>query len=176
MTGAYPEGDSLLELFIHPLDLAVWLFGRCEIVSCEEIVGGAYVLMLKHNNAVGTIELSASHSWHNAQQTITIRTREGSFYLNQTDELSFVPERSPIMGLPLEKLGHFLQVTDQLYRHDWFSPILQNNSVFTQGYYQEIEAFVDAVEDRRSKNLTDLQSIEPTCQLLEAIKVRNNTR
>ena len=176
LTGAYPEGDPLLDLFIHPLDLAVWLFGECDIESCVEIEGDTYVLMLKHKNVVGTIELSTGHSWHNAHQSLTIRTPKGSYYLNQADELSFVPEPPSIMGQPLEKLMRFRQVTEQLYRHDGFSPILQNNSVFTQGYYQEIEAFVDAVEGRKSNNLTDIQSIEPTYQLLESIRGRDNTR
>ena len=175
LTGAYPEGDPLLDLFIHPLDLVVWLFGRCDIESCVEI-GGTYVLMLKHKNVVGTIELSTCHSWHNAHQTLTIRTSKGSFYLKDTDKLSFVPEQPSIMGLPLEKLMRFRQVTEQLYRNDGFSPILQNNSVFTQGYYQEIKAFVDAVEGRASRNLTDLQSVEPTYNLLESIRGRDNTR
>ena len=176
LTGAYPEGDPLLDLFIHPLDLAVWLFGKCDIKSCAEIGGGTYVLMLKHKNVVGTIELSTCHSWHNAHQSLTIRTSQGSYYLNQTDELSFVPKPPSIMGLPLEKLRRFRQVTEQLYRHDGFSPILQNNNVYTQGYYQEIKAFVAAVEGRAFRNLTNLQSIEPTYQLLEAIREHNNTR
>lgn len=176
LTGAYPEGDSLLDLFIHPLDLVVWLFGRCDIQSCVEIDGDTYVLMLKHKNVVGTVELSTCHSWHNAHQSLTIRTPKGSYYLNQTDELSFVPKPLSIMGLPFEKLGRFRQVIEQLYRHDGFSPILQNNNVYTQGYYQEIETFVDAVEGRASRNLTDLQSVEPTYQLLEAFREHNNAR
>lgn len=176
LTGAYPEGDPLLDLFIHPLDLVVWLFGKCDIESFVEINGGTYVLMLKHKNVVGTIELSTCHSWHNAHQSLTVRAAKGSYYLNQADELSFIPKAPSIMGLPLEKLGRFRQVTEQLYRHDGFSPILQNNNVYTQGYYQEIKAFVAAVEGRAFRNLTNLQSIEPTYQLLEAIREHNNTR
>ena len=176
LTGAYPEGVPLLDLFIHPLDLVVWLFGKCDIESFVEINGGTYVLMLKHKNVVGTIELSTCHSWHNAHQSLTVRAAKGSYYLNQADELSFIPKAPSIMGLPLEKLRRFRQVTEQLYRHDGFSPILQNNNVYTQGYYQEIKAFVAAVEGRAFRNLTNLQSIEPTYQLLEAIREHNNTR
>ena len=37
LTGAYPEGDTLLDLFIHPLDLVCYLFGRPQILSCQQV-------------------------------------------------------------------------------------------------------------------------------------------
>ena len=33
LTGAYPEGDALLDLYIHPLDLVSFLFGKPEILA-----------------------------------------------------------------------------------------------------------------------------------------------
>ncbi|MBQ2523296.1 MAG: Gfo/Idh/MocA family oxidoreductase, partial [Prevotella sp.] len=34
LTGAYPEGNAMLDLYIHPLDLVVYLFGKPEIIAC----------------------------------------------------------------------------------------------------------------------------------------------
>lgn len=167
LTGAYPEGDALLDLYIHPLDLATWLFGKAEIVSYLEIEEGSYLLMLRHQHIVGTIELSTCHSWQDAQQSLTVHTHSGSYRLNQCEELSFVPKQPVIAGIPMEKIRPRSQSVEYLYRHDGFSPILAGNSIYTQGFFNEITAFVNAVEGKRANILTDLQSIEPTLQLIE---------
>lgn len=167
LTGAYPEGDALLDLYIHPLDLATWLFGKAEIVSHLEIDEGSYLLMLRHQHIVGTIELSTCHSWQDAQQSLTVHTHSGSYRLNQCEELSFVPKQPIIAGIPMEKIRPRSQSVEYLYRHDGFSPILAGNSIYTQGFLQEVTTFVNAVEGKRANNLTDLQSIEPTLQLIE---------
>ena len=167
LTGAYPEGDALLDLYIHPLDLATWLFGKAEIVSYLEIDEGSYLLMLRHQHIVGTIELSTCHSWQDAQQSLTVHTHSGTYRLNQCEELSFVPKQAVIAGIPMEKIRPRSQSVEYLYRHDGFSPILAGNSIYTQGFLQEVTTFVNVVEGKRTNILTDLQSIEPTLQLIE---------
>ena len=37
LTGLYPEGDTLLDLFIHPLDYVTFLFGEAKIKSLDVI-------------------------------------------------------------------------------------------------------------------------------------------
>ena len=170
LTGAYPEGDALLDLYIHPLDLATWLFGKAEIVSYLEIDEGSYLLLLRHQHIVGTIELSTCHSWQDAQQSLTVHTHSGTYRLNQCQELSFVPKQPVIAGIPMEKIRPRHQSVEYLYRHDGFSPILAGNSIYTQGFFNEITAFVNAVEGKRANILTDLQSIEPTLKLIEWVK------
>lgn len=169
LTGAYPEGDALLDLYIHPLDLVTWLFGKAEIVSHLEINEDSYLLMLRHQHIVGTIELSTCHSWQDAQQSLTVHTSSGTYRLNQCEELSFVSKQRAIAGFPLEKIRPRRQSVEYLYRHDGFSPIFAGNSIYTQGFFQEVTTFVNAVEGKRAKILTDLQSIEPTLQLIENI-------
>ncbi len=169
LTGAYPEGDALLDLYIHPLDLAAWLFGSAEIVSYLEIDEHSYILMLQHQHIVGTIELSTCHSWQDAQQSLTVHTHSGTYHLNQCEELSFAPKQSAIAGIPIEKLRPRRQSVEFLYRHDSFSPIAANNSIYTQGFFQEVTTFVNAVEGKRANILTDLQSIEPTLKLIDNI-------
>ncbi len=170
LTGAYPEGDALLDLYIHPLDLATWLFGKAEIVSYLEIDEGSYLLMLRHQHIVGTIELSTCHSWQDAQQSLTVHTHSGTYRLNQCEELIFVHRQPVIAGIPMEKIRPRRQSVEYLYRHDGFSPILAGNSIYTQGFFQEITTFVNAVEGKQANVQTDLQSIEQTLQLIEWVK------
>lgn len=167
LTGAYPEGDALLDLYIHPIDLATWLFGKAEIVSFLEIDEHSYILMLRHQHIVGTIELSTCHSWQDARQSLTVHTSSGTYRLNQCEELSFIPKLPVIAGIPIEKIRSRHQSIEYLYRHEGFSPILAGNSIYTQGFFQEVTTFVNAVEGKRANILTDLQSIEPTLQLIE---------
>ena len=169
LTGAYPEGDALLDLYIHPIDLATWLFGKAEIVSYLEIDEHTYILMLRHQHIVGTIELSTCHCWQDARQSLTVHTRSGSYHLAQCEELSFVSKQSVIAGVPIEKLLSRRQSVEYLYRHDSFSPTIANNSVYTQGFFQEVSTFVNAVEGKKANVLTDLQSVEPTLKLIDDI-------
>ena len=169
LTGAYPEGDALLDLYIHPLDLVTWLFGKGEIISYLEIAEHSYILMLRHQDIVGTIELSTCHSWQDARQSLTVHTRSGCYHLTQCEELSFVPNQTVIAGIPIEKLFPHCQSVEYLHRHDNFSPILANNSIYTQGYFQEVSTFINAVEGKKANVLTDLQSVEPTLKLIDEI-------
>jgi virulence factor len=169
LTGAYPEGDALLDLYIHPLDLATWLFGKAEIISYLEIDQQSCILMLRHQHIIGTIELSTCHSWQDAHQSLTVHTSSGTYRLNQCEELSFVPKQPVIAGIPMEKIRPRHQSVEYLYRHDGFSPILTGSSIYTDGFFQEITTFVNAVEGKRANILTDLQSIEPTLKLIDNI-------
>ncbi len=169
LTGAYPEGDALLDLYIHPIDLVTWLFGKAEIVSYLEIDEHSYILMLRHQDIVGTIELSTCHSWQDARQSLTVHTRSGCYHLAQCEELSFVPKQTVIAGVPIEKLLTRRQSVEYLYRHNSFSPTIAKNSIYIQGFFQEITTFVNAVEGKKANILTDLQSIEPTLILIDEI-------
>ena len=169
LTGAYPEGNAMLDLYIHPLDWATWLFGKAEIVSYLEIDEHSYILMLRHQHIVGTIELSTCHCWQDARQSLTVHTRSGNYHLAQCEELSFVPKQTVIAGVPIEKLLTCRQSVEYLYRHNSFSPTIANNSIYTQGYYQEVSTFVNAVEGKKANVLTDLQSVEPTLILIDEI-------
>lgn len=169
LTGAYPEGNALLDLYIHPLDLATWLFGKAEIISYLEIDEHSYILMFRHQHIVGTIELSTCHSWQDARQSLTIHTRSGCYHLSQCEKLSFVPKQTVIAGIPIEKLLPRRQSIEYLYRHDGFSPTIANNSVYTQGFFQEVSTFINAVEGKKANVLSDLQSVEPTLKLIDGI-------
>ena len=170
LTGAYPEGNAMLDLYIHPLDLVNWLFGAGDIVSILQIDEHSYIILLRHQRTIGTIELSTCHSWSNGQESLTIHTQSGTYHLRQCEDLTFIHKQPTAAGVPIEKTFPRHQVVEYLCRHDGFSPIIANNNIYTQGFYQEITAFFNAVEGKKKNILTDLQSIEPTLQMIERIK------
>ena len=192
LTGAYPEGDSLLDLYIHPLDLVCFLFGKPEIRACSRVAKDSYILMLQHPRIVGTLELSTAYSWTAAKETLKVCTKSGIYTLSQMEELTFSPTSSTVFGIPKEKLHPRHETEEFLFQRNNFTPILANNQVYTQGYYNEIEVFISQVERQRvgafarmgeqSSGMngkidvtTSLKAIRGTYELLQTVQSANNS-
>ena len=179
LTGAYPEGNALLDLYIHPLDLVCFLFGQPEILACRQVTKDSYILMLQHPHIIGTLELSTAYAWTTAEESLKVRTYSGVYTLSQMEELTFSPTSSTIFGIPMEKLRPRHETKELLFLRNNFAPILANNQVYTQGYHSEIVAFVEAIEDRHSGILTPLSSLKTIYETIFKIQTvigsRGNT-
>ena len=171
LTGEYPEGNALMELFIHPIDLVSHLFGQPEIIACRNIAPNSYLLMLQHPHIIGSLELSTAYTWTAAEESLKVCTHSGIYRLSQTEELTYEPVPSTIFGLPLEKVRPKRKIIEHLYLRNSFSPILSNNQVHSQGYFNEILSFVDAVEGKRTDIVTNLTSLTDTFCLLKEMNV-----
>ena len=170
LTGNYPEGDALLDLYIHPLDLVTHLFGKPEIIACQQVAPASYLLMLRHPHIVGTLELSTAYTWSAAEESLKVNTASGIYSLSQMEELTFSPKPSSILGIPIEKVHPHHKAVEYLYTCNNFAPILENNQIHSQGYFNELSAFVESVEGRAGKVLTSLQSVKDTYQLISTLK------
>ena len=170
LTGAYPEGNALLDLYIHPLDLVCFLFGAPDIIACQQISPASYILMLRHPNIIGTLELSTSYTWTSAEESLKVCTSKGIYRLSQMDELTFEPKPSIILGFPIEKIHKYNKNIEHLYARNNFTPLLPNNQLYSQGYFNEIRAFIDAVESRKIHVLTDLQSVRTIYEVISKIQ------
>lgn len=170
LTGAYPEGNVLLDLFIHPLALVYSLFGKTEILACQPITQSSYLLMLRHPHIVGTLELSTAYSWSDAEESFKVCTTSGIYHLSQMEELFFVAHSSTIFGLPIEKVRSRNKTIEYLYGRNNFIPTLPNNQIYSLGYFNELQDFVDAVEGHKDSVDTSFQSLRDIYVLLENIK------
>lgn len=175
LTGLYPEGDALLDLFIHPLDLVCHLFGPAEVVCAKRVDAGkgaqTLLLTLRHGQVTGLLELSTAYTWADAREELSVNTAHGVYHMSQMENLTFMPKRGMWMGIPVEKVLHRTSVTEHLCARNNFSPVLMNNQVVTQGYYGELKALVDSVEKGRDTYArAALASLVPTYQLLEALR------
>jgi virulence factor len=167
LTGAYPEGNALLDLFIHPLDLVTYLFGKAEVLACQQVAKDSCVLMLRHPHIVGTLELSTAYTWTAAEESLKVSTSKGIYRLSQMEELTFEPKPSNILGIPIEKVRQYNKTIEYLYVRN--TPILLNNQIYSQGYFSELQAFVNAVESRQNHVLTDLQSVRSVFEVMAEI-------
>lgn len=170
LTGAYPEGNVLLDLFIHPLALVCSLFGKPEILACQPIIQSSFLLMLRHPQIVGTLELSTAYTWANAEESIKVSTTRGTYHLSQMDELTFVAHSSTFFGLPIEKVHSRNKTVEYLYARNNYIPTFPNNQIYSQGYFNELQNFVDAVEGHKDSVDSSLQSLRDVYALLENIK------
>lgn len=169
LTGAYPEGNALLDLYIHPLDLVCHLFGKPEILVCQQVASASYILMLRHPHIVGTLELSTSYTWTSAEESLKVCTSKGIYRLSQMEELTFEPKPSSILGIPIEKVHTQNRTIEYVYARNNFTPTLSNNQIYSQGYYSEIQSFITSIEHGHSSVLTDITTVKPTYEVIMSI-------
>lgn len=168
-TGAYPEGNALTDLYIHPLDLVCHLFGSAEIVACEKAGADSYLLMLRHKGVTGTLELSTRYSWTDAQDTLRVNTGSGVYELDRCERLTLALKPAVIAGIPLEKAGLGRAGTRVLFGQNSFSPVLNQNQVYTGGFFDEIRDFALRVGGRSADSLSDLPSLQDLYNLLDSL-------
>ena len=169
LTGYYPEGNALLDLYIHPLDLVTYLFSKPEIIACQQVAPASYILMLSHPHIVGTLELSTAYTWTSAEESLKVCTSKGIYRLSQMEELTFEPKPSTIFGVPYEKIHTHNRTVEYLYARNNFTPTLSNNQIYSQGYYSEILSFITSVEHGHSSALTDIATVKPTYEVIMSI-------
>lgn len=170
ITGAYPEGDSVLDLFIHPIDLIVHLFGEFKVLSIQKSKNRSFFIHLNHNGCIGNIELSTEYSWKNAEENMILNTSSGIYSMKNLELLTFEKKSKTIFSIPIEKVKKMDEYVQILYNRNNFNPILDNNQLVTSGYYAEIENFVHICEKNSGENKTRLSDLSATFELMNLLK------
>jgi len=160
----------LLDLYIHPLDLIFHLFGQPEILACRQVAKDSYILMLQHPHIIGTLELSTAYTWTTAEESLKICTRSGVYNLSQMESLTFTPNPTTILGIPMEKLRLRHEMKEPLFQRNNFTPILENNQIYSQGYFNEITTFIDAVEGMGNQISSNFKDVRDTYEIICKIK------
>lgn len=172
-TGAYPEGDPIMDLYIHSLDVINHLFGEVTQVQKMTSKSGETTLVnFTHSNGIiGQAELSTGHSWKSASEEFSVVTDKGIYQSNGINHLELTRKSGTVLGIPLEKVRNKPVITEQIFDNDGFVPLAEFNELYTHGYHGEIDAFVSACEGQKSNNKTSLESVMSTLKLIE--KLRN---
>ncbi len=179
-TGSYPEGDELLDLFIHPLDALFFLFGTGKVEHIKVIKEKGtiiYLAQIQHENGVvGSIEFSTAFSWMEAQDVLTINTAKGEYITENTSKLTFQSKPKVILNIPLEKVKTFIPQTSTLYQQNSFLPVKVHNQIYSAGYYNELAAFLQLCENGNATNSSPLSSLVATYEAIEQLRnARNNS-
>ena len=105
ITGAYPEGDSLMDLFIHPLNLVHYLFGGVKDVQVLKPSHGSYLVQAKHiNDITGQLFFSTEGSWTNPVEELEVYTDQEILRSRGLNYLESEKKPKKIGPIPLEKV------------------------------------------------------------------------
>ena len=88
------------------------------------------------------------------------------------EELSYERIPSTVLGLPSEKIRPWRKSIEYLYTRNNFTPILSNNQIHSQGYFNEIQAFVEAVEGYGNDIVSSIEATRDVYMFIEAMKQR----
>lgn len=174
LTGSYVEGDAFYDLFIHPLSVLFYLFGNIEkvnVMRTKQNGSSTVFLQLQHRNGVvGAVELSTNYSWQTPIEKMIVNSPKGVFETENMVSLYFSPKQGTIFGIPKEKILKLPHSTTTLYQALDFVPTLENNQLYSAGYFSEIETFLHLTEKLKQINNSTLTSCLATYQLIDKIK------
>ena len=174
LTGVYPEGDALSDIFIHPLDLAVFLFGPVTKLQAEakgEKGQQAIFAILKHENGVlGNLELSSASDWRNSKETLKVDCDNGKYESENFRSLRFSRRGKKLMGIPLEKILDSAIEEKILFSASGFLPEFNHNEIFLGGYYGSLLDFAVAVSSGDKSIQPQPKDLLPTFKLMDQLR------
>lgn len=154
VTGGYPEGDAIMDLFCHPIDNVLQFFGPVDQYSLlhhSEVKDGIHLqLLVKHKHTTGMLELSTCYSWALFSDTLNCLTSQNVIEIAYPGSFRISPLGRQIAGIPVEKIFNSQRQRSES-NYAMSTPVAGNNPVVQYGYRDEISYFVTQV--RRAKAL-----------------------
>lgn len=174
--GSYPEGNPIYDLFIHPVDNLLFLFGPAKIAHIRKVKNKdsiVFIIYLLHDSGVeGILELSTNHNWNDPIDTLRLEMQSEEVFINYPNFISTTSKEKKIFGLSINKAFRQPVTKRIIYQNKGILNTLENNVLYEAGYFQEVKAFVSLVEDateKRNVNHSNLQSMIDTYSILDLI-------
>jgi len=168
LIGPYPEGNCIYDIFIHPVDFIVQLFGTPSIdhVSVQkDSMGLTCFIVLSHGSVKGMLELSTHYSWQQPLDEITINTKSKTITAKYPDHASALVKPTRLFNIPVEKIMP-KPLQKEIYLDSTFVPSASMNSLHLQGFYPQLKHFADTVENNRPAAFSKLESLLPVYDIL----------
>jgi virulence factor len=175
--GAFPEGDVLSEIFIHPIDLVQFLFGEADEVQVQRtgnVDAPTFLCLLSHRNGVkGILEMSAHGSWSQAGETLRVDTKNGIYASENFRSLTFTAHSSKILGVPMEKIRNTPLSSEILFSANGFLPQLSQNEIVLAGFYDSLRTFAESVNGNASPGAAELNNLKGTFAMMDVIRSKS---
>jgi virulence factor len=176
--GSYLQGDPFTELFIHALDYCDHLFGNYTLQSFsknKDNNGLTVQLHVRHQgNISGLIELSTHFSWNAPTDILEINSSDEALTVQYPILVEGLQKPKRIMNIPTERL-----LQQPIVRKTYFTtgnlltPVAELNTLVLQGFYHEMEAFIQLTEGMPNANKlvkNDLPGLKPIFNIIEEIR------
>lgn len=175
LTGAYPEGDALMELFCHPVDNVLQLFGPVQhyhLLQHTRAKGAVHLqLLLQHEKVTGTLELSTCYSWALFSDTLHCLSAANSIEITYPGAFCIKPLGRHLAGVPSEKIFN-TGMQQGMSNQSATPPVASNNPIIQHGYWDEISYFITMVQQGRSLQQASPAAYEHTFWLLDQLQQR----
>lgn len=175
-TGAYPEGNVIYDLFIHPLDIVIHLFGKVKELKSniqKNNKGINVSLLLKHEKGCsGVIDISTLYSWRKIEESMIVVAPSGVFHCEYPFVLKETGKTGQILGIPLEKVIPSKFSGQKIYfDNNGLNPVSEHNSLVDQGFSGELSSFIKICEGEKTTNKSSLNSLIPVYDLIEKLQM-----
>jgi virulence factor len=170
--GAYPEGNAVYDVFIHPVDHVIQLFGKASVKHITIQSTGSKTscfLVLDHKGVPGVLELSTNHSWEKPVDEMTITTSSSVITARYPNYVSAVVKPTSVLGIPVEKLLRQPVIEKTYLDGNHFIATPELNSSYLQGFLPSLRQFTLAVENNQRSPLCSLESLQNTYEILKKI-------
>lgn len=172
-TGAYPEGDAILELFCHPIDNILQIFGPVDqysLLHYAEIKGGIHLqLVVRHQHATGILELSTCYSWAMFSDTLNCLTPRNIVEISYPGTFRIMSLGRRLAGIPVNKIFNSGQQLSES-NYTMATPVAANNPVVQYGYRDEIIYFVTQVQQGKMLHRAAPETFIHTFRMLDELK------
>ncbi len=174
LTGSYPEGDALYELFSHAVDNIVFLFGSVSRINILSRTGGhniSYAINILHESGViGNVELSTAYSWKSFTDKISINYPDKTATATYPGEIIIRKKKGGVFSIPAEKIFSRKPEYIELLNVNNGAPVLEQNPVYLHGYYNELREFIKLVSGSANANKSAALMLLETWRVLDYIK------
>lgn len=174
-SGSYPEGNALYDLFIHPIDTLIYLFGEISEIKVNIIKnkkGLNVSLLTEHKSGCkGIADFSCFYSWRKIEENIRVVCEKSYFDANYPLSLTETKLQGSLMGVPLEKVLPSKQEKQLIHHYNnGLNPIKEQNLLVDQGFYGEVETFTMLTEGRKASNRSSLKDLINVYEVIDQIK------
>ena len=173
LVGGYPEGNELYDLFIHPVDLVLQLFGKATVENISTAGDGrkkTFFITLNHGGVKGVLELSTNHTWQQLVDEISITSFSKIITARYPNHVSAIIKSPSPLNIPFEKISKQPLKQEIYLDSSNFSPLAELNSLNLQGFYPELKHFADAVENTKQDQFCRAESLLPAYEILEQLQ------
>ena len=127
---------------------------------------GEYIIIYKDKDCTDMTDEKGRH--------IITKAHEATFGEVQLDVSDNKMQHIFFQDFPVSLISKVVDADEYLYVLNNFIPVFANNQIYSQGYFNELSAFVEAVEGNNVNIVTSLESVRDAYLLIEKIKSHSN--